>query len=387
MQAAFQRELSLALEQSGRGPEALAALRAAYAHETDDLRAQRDRGLAWSNARFNLSESQRQLAAAEQENRNRALLQWLTAVSAVAVIALLSLFFLRRQHRTHEAEAVRRARYEEALAHYKREADALAQDRRLLQALLDSRDEALALLDADGRMLTVNRAACALLGIDADAHIGQPLPQWCADEDAHALVRALEQMEDAPSKRLMLSFAGPARDLALAAELRQWEGGDGWVVMSLAARGAAELTVELAGGPADEPTAERIAEPPSAVASHAQQDDDGAELSRDAFRRILVELMLAVVDAWERDTGQSRIELAQRSRIWRVHIDDGRLRARSMERYLAVSKLPDNPRWRDVLRSAYYVLGQCEQMPAQAREELQQRIDTVLAYTRREALV
>jgi hypothetical protein len=70
-----------------------------------------------------------------------------------------------------------------------------------------------------------------------------------------------------------------------------------------------------------------------------------------------------------------------------VHIDDGRLRARSMERYLAVSKLPDNPRWRDVLRSAYYVLGQCEQMPAQAREELQQRIDTVLAYTRREALV
>ncbi|NUQ65408.1 MAG: hypothetical protein HUU20_23315, partial [Pirellulales bacterium] len=60
--------------------------------------------------------------------------------------------------------------------------------------------------------------------------------------------------------------------------------------------------------------------------------------------------------------------------------------ARAMERYLSVSKLPHNPRWRDVLRSAYYVLGQCEMEP-QAREDLQRRVDAVLAYTRRNALV
>jgi two-component system, sensor histidine kinase ChiS len=57
-----------------------------------------------------------------------------------------------------------------------------------------------------------------------------------------------------------------------------------------------------------------------------------------------------------------------------------------MERYLALSKLPLNPRWRDVLRSAYFVMAQCA-LQEPVRQDLQQRIDTVLAYTRRSALV
>jgi hypothetical protein len=108
--------------------------------------------------------------------------------------------------------------------------------------------------------------------------------------------------------------------------------------------------------------------------------------ARAAFRRLLVELMLALVDAWERTTGTNRIEMAERSRIWSINIDDGRLRARAMERYLNLSKLPQNPRWRDVLRSAYYVMGQCP-LDAQEREALQRRVDAVIAYTRRNALV
>ena len=58
-----------------------------------------------------------------------------------------------------------------------------------------------------------------------------------------------------------------------------------------------------------------------------------------------------------------------------------------MERYLAVSKLPRNPRWRDVLRSAYFVLAHCDGLPADTRAALQSRVDAVLAYTRRDALV
>jgi two-component system, sensor histidine kinase ChiS len=369
MQASLLRELSLTLEHDGRSAEALVALREAYQHETADLRAQRDRGLAWSNARFNLSESQRQLAAAEQESRTRALLLWLTLVSALAVVLLLSVFFLRRQHRAREADAARRARYEEALAHYRREADALAQDRRLLQALLDSRNDALALLDADGQMLAANRAACALLRIDAASPIGQSLPSLLGEADGLRLASAVENMEDAPSQRLILSLVGSGT--ALEAQLRQWEGGDGLIVISFQPQGGAAESID----------------PQPELSQRAIEVENVSAPSRDEFRRVLVELMLAVVDLWERNTGCSRIELAERSRIWRVHIDDGRLRARSMERYLAVSKLPDNPRWRDVLRSAYYVLGQCERMPTEAREDLQLRIDTILAYTRREALI
>lgn len=87
--------------------------------------------------------------------------------------------------------------------------------------------------------------------------------------------------------------------------------------------------------------------------------------SHDAFRRALVELMVASVQAWERSTRTSTVEFAQKSGIWRVHIDDGRLRMRSMERYLSLAKLPRQPRWREVLRSAYFVLAEC---PLEAAE-------------------
>ncbi|MFD0325835.1 hypothetical protein [Lysobacter gummosus] len=121
---------------------------------------------------------------------------------------------------------------------------------------------------------------------------------------------------------------------------------------------------------------------PLGVEAPAMADEE----LRLSFRRALVELMLAVVEAWERSTGQGRLELAEKSRIWRVTVDDGRLRARAMERYLSLSKLPRQPRWRDVLRSGYYVLAECA-LEEPVRDELQRHVDAVLAYTRRHALV
>lgn len=108
--------------------------------------------------------------------------------------------------------------------------------------------------------------------------------------------------------------------------------------------------------------------------------------TRESFRYALVELMLGVVEAWERSTGLRRLEFAEKSRIWRVTIDDGRLRARAMERYLALAKLPRHPRWREVVRSAYYVLNECA-LEQCVRTDLQRRIDTVLAHGWGQALM
>ncbi|KRG76100.1 hypothetical protein ABB28_03950 [Stenotrophomonas chelatiphaga] len=105
-----------------------------------------------------------------------------------------------------------------------------------------------------------------------------------------------------------------------------------------------------------------------------------------AFRSELVALMLASVEAWERCTGSSRLELAERSRLWRVNVDDGRLRARALERYLSVARLPRQPRWRSVVRTAYYVLAQCPALDAASRQQLQAGVDGVLAHARSTAL-
>ncbi|WP_164551215.1 tetratricopeptide repeat protein [Shewanella khirikhana] len=84
-----------------------------------------------------------------------------------------------------------------------------------------------------------------------------------------------------------------------------------------------------------------------------------ALLSETEFHQLLVDLMIYSVDAWEQSSRQSRIELAEQSGIWRVSIDEGRLRTRSLDRYLSIRTLPRNPRWREVLRTGHYVLAEC----------------------------
>ena len=78
---------------------------------------------------------------------------------------------------------------------------------------------------------------------------------------------------------------------------------------------------------------------------------------------------------------ERRIELAEASGVWRVTIDDGRLRTRAMDRYLSLETIPERPRWREVLRTAYYVLAECE-MDAERRIRLETDIEEVRELTK-----
>lgn len=372
--AALLEALSASQEAMGDRGAAIATLRRAHTEQVALARAQHDRQLNWVRTRFETAERDRTIAALETENRlrraelrQRTLWLWLTVAIAAAIgLGVWSLLQRRRQRERLQEEA-RRVRQEEELARYRREADALAEDRSLLQALLDSRDDAVCMLDAEGQVLAANRAACRALGAGERAPVGHGIAEFLSAADQSAFTSALERMEDTAAQTL--GFV--ARDGApLLARLAQWEHGDGLIVLGLQAR--ADEGVDMASQ--------------TIAADDAHEAGMPDDVRRNEFRRSLVELMLAVIDTWERATGSSRLELAEKSRIWRVAIDDGRLRARAMERYLTVAKLPHNPRWRDVLRSAYFVLGQCT-MEAQTREDLQRRVDTVLAYTRRSALV
>ncbi len=362
--AALMQELASTLEQSGRDAEAIAILREAQDVERRELFAKNDRQLAWLRTRFETAESQRTIAALRQ----RTLLLWLAIASTVAVLLALSLVFLRRQQRSRLEEVARRARDKEMIARYQREADALSSDRDLLQTLLDSRNEAVCLLDAEGVTLAANHAACHLLGAVGKVPVGRHIADAFGEQDRAALMSALERMEDSTAQTL--DFV--ARDgTGLFVQLAPWGRGDGLVVMELHERNASPSPVSQ----------DEMAETGASDGSAS-----GDARAREGFRCALVDLMQASVETWERTTGTNRLELAEKSRIWRVNIDDGRLRARAMERYLAVSKLPQNPRWRDVMRSAYFVLTQCTMEP-QTREDLQRRVDAVLAYTRRDASV
>jgi len=77
--------------------------------------------------------------------------------------------------------------------------------------------------------------------------------------------------------------------------------------------------------------------------------DDESELQ---YREALAKVMQDCHYYWQKVTGESIIDLAEKSRIGSVSIDNGRLRTRSMNRYLSLEKLPSNPRWRQVARKA-----------------------------------
>ncbi len=353
-------ELAAIQEASGDRAAAITTLRLANADALALARAQGDQQLGWLRTRFETAERDRTIATLETDNRlrraelrQRTLWLWLILVITAAVVIAASALLQRKRQRERIREEGRRIRHEEELTRYRREADALTEDRSRLQTLLDTRTGAVCLLDADGQVLVANRAACRLLGAIENTMAGRAIADSLAVADHAGLSSALEKMQDSAAQTLDIAAVD---NTPLTARLFQWEQGDGLIVMELT-----ERSVQPSSPHASETVPAQFAAAADAAVSDAQM--------RVEFRRTLVELMLALVDIWERNTGTNRLELAEKSRIWRVNIDDGRLRARAMERYLVLSKLPQNPRWRDVLRSAYFVLGQCTMEPS-TREDL-----------------
>jgi hypothetical protein len=103
------------------------------------------------------------------------------------------------------------------------------------------------------------------------------------------------------------------------------------------------------------------------------------------FRRKLIDLMLFSVQSWEFSTNTSKLELAEESGIWKITIDDGRLRTRSLDRYLSLKNLPKKPRWRQVLRTARFVLNECD-LDQPSRLVLSEKLQAVVLHLREEAL-
>jgi tetratricopeptide (TPR) repeat protein len=101
-------------------------------------------------------------------------------------------------------------------------------------------------------------------------------------------------------------------------------------------------------------------------------------------RQRLVELMLLATQLWEQETQLGPLELAEQSKIWKVTIDDGRLRIRAMERYLNIEKLPTKPRWRNVIRTCHYVLNKCDKTSS-VREELVSKLADYLNIIKQQA--
>lgn len=79
------------------------------------------------------------------------------------------------------------------------------------------------------------------------------------------------------------------------------------------------------------------------------------------LRKIYVETMKYAVLYWEISTKLTKIELAESSGLWSVYLDkNGAYRTRTMDRYLKEKKLPKNPKVKQIILTANYVLNHCQ---------------------------
>ncbi|TMO03896.1 tetratricopeptide repeat protein [Pseudoalteromonas sp. S558] len=102
----------------------------------------------------------------------------------------------------------------------------------------------------------------------------------------------------------------------------------------------------------------QTSKPLTTVKSAASEETTDTEQDT---RQLIVEVMTLSLSIWEQTSSKTRIELAEESKMWKVNIDDGRLRVRTLERYLAIKTLPKKPRWRNIIKTAHYVINHCNE--------------------------
>jgi two-component system sensor histidine kinase ChiS len=77
-------------------------------------------------------------------------------------------------------------------------------------------------------------------------------------------------------------------------------------------------------------------------------------------RELGATIMNQALDLWVRETGATKIDLAEQSGIWKVYMNrNGFERTQTLDKYLSAKTFPKNPRWPKVYRTVEYVLAGC----------------------------
>ena len=321
--------------------------------------------------------------------------QWIFAGIAGVLITAAGFGFWAALRRRKHRELQRQ------LERHRRRAEQLETSSARLHQIIQAAKEPIAVVDPAHRLDVINPAFATWCRFDTDGAKGRPLgellPGLAADE------RYRKLSEDEP--RVCVEFT-PAHDIesAWTADLLLLESGS--VVVSLRERKGTAADLDQASilgalqrldHVRDEVSAllERIRRwrpgddaPDNTITDELQElsakmdrivSDTRVDDLDQQYRSALVALMTGALDVWEATTGTGKIDLAEKSGIWRVNIDDGRLRTRSMDRYFQLNRLPANPRWREVVRTAHFVLG-TDGVDARCRERLAallQRVETL----------
>jgi hypothetical protein len=76
----------------------------------------------------------------------------------------------------------------------------------------------------------------------------------------------------------------------------------------------------------------------------------------DSYKKIVsVEALNYALILWEEVTGKDKLSLAEESKFWRSTNDGGTLKTRTLDKYLKLSQLPQNPRYSTVAKTLKFI--------------------------------
>ncbi|WP_321275948.1 ABC transporter substrate-binding protein [Thiomicrorhabdus indica] len=155
----------------------------------------------------------------------------------------------------------------------------------------------------------------------------------------------------------------------------------------LSEEGSRSTPGEATDSSIDNPVSPGLAKSPSLPANDASADSLGTEdipaeaaqtSAQQSFNEAeqLAIIMKLSLFLWQEDTGKNKIQLAEDSKLWRVTLDGGSAKTRTLDKYLHADTIPNNPRWRNVIDTARFVQAQ----RSQNHLELQQLVDAFVQH-------
>jgi len=97
---------------------------------------------------------------------------------------------------------------------------------------------------------------------------------------------------------------------------------------------------------------------------------------KQAIRALAVSVMNAALTCWERDIGENKIALAEKSGIWPVYLDKSTPTTRTLDKYLHIESCPQNPRSQRVIDTAEFVLKSLKTRKTEQRTKLEKLLET-----------
>lgn len=238
--------------------------------------------------------------------------------------------------------------------------DALRLSQRRMTQLLDTLEDGLICINARGVVTYVNDAAQQVL--DQRVTVNRSRLKEVLPPEVLAPLEQTE-VEDEPI-HMEITLRGTSHQVSLFAMLP--EAGGGRAVLFTQAQTPRAQFVHSLRDVVDTSLPSLITEDTTEEASAAPGD---------SYRETIVALMSDSLEIWSAATGKGKIDFAETSGIWRVNLDKTSLQTRTLDKYLLIETLPDNPRWRDVLKTVSFVLSLKERDTVD--ETLAQRFDTM----------